>query len=65
MNEDAYMDWYNNNFDANAVAFAEKYEELFEDFCLSKFNQLGDDSDDAYDRWRDSQMEDNNEKKVI
>ena len=58
MDEDAFMDWFQHNFDNNAIKYAESREEDFEEFCFNKFQQIGvDDCDDAYDRWKDEQIE--------
>lgn len=54
MNDDDYMDWYNEHFQDNAIAFAEKHESDFDDWCLEKYMQLGQDIDDyIYERARD------------
>ncbi len=52
MDEDDYMNWYQNNFDENAVMFAEKNEEEFEEFCYERYIQAPDD-DDVYERMKD------------
>ena len=48
-----FEDWYIKNFDDNAVAFAEKHEDIFEAYCQEIYAQLGsDNSDDLYDEYK-------------
>lgn len=37
MDDDKFMTWYQNNFDDNAIAYAEKHEEDFEEYCLQRY----------------------------
>lgn len=37
MDDGKYNDWFNKYFDDNAVAFAEKMDDDFNDFCLQRF----------------------------
>lgn len=46
MDDGKYQDWFNDYYDVNIAAFAEKMESEFDDFCLNKFQQRGVDSDD-------------------
>lgn len=41
MNKHDFNDWYSNKFEDNAIAYAEKMEEEFEEFCFQRFTQLG------------------------
>jgi hypothetical protein len=58
MDEDKFMEWFGNNYDDNAISYAESKEEDFEEYCLNKYIS-GRDKDMAYDMWRDQQIEDN------
>ena len=37
MDDGKFMEWYQNNFDDNAVLYAEKNEEAFEEYCIKKY----------------------------
>lgn len=43
-----YNDWFNDNYQDNLVAFAEKMEDEFEEFCLNRYN-IEPDFDDMED----------------
>lgn len=58
MDEDKFMTWFQNNYDDNAVMFAEKNEDDFEEYCLEKYTEQPDE-DMIYEMWRDRQIEDN------
>jgi hypothetical protein len=55
MDDDKFIDWYQDNFNDNAVAFAERKEDEFEEYCLEVYSQLGSDNEDEiYERYRDN-----------
>lgn len=52
MDEDKFMTWFQNNYDDNAVMFAEKNEDDFEEYCLEKYTEQPDE-DMIYEMMRD------------
>ena len=43
MDEALFSEWYFDNFDTNAVCFAESRLDDFEEYCLKRFIQSGED----------------------
>lgn len=41
-----FEDYFNEQFDINAILFAESRKEQFEEFCLNRFQQRGVDRDE-------------------
>lgn len=56
MDEDNFMQWYQNNFDENAITFAEKYEEMFDEYCYERYIQSPDE-DIIYERMKEDKNE--------
>ncbi len=46
MDKNKYVDWYLDNLDDNAWDFSMEHEDMFEVYCLNKFDQLGVDRDE-------------------
>jgi hypothetical protein len=62
MNDDDYIDWFQDNYDVNVELFIEKMSDEFEEYCLNRFTQLGQDRfEDYYEEKRLKDMEDKNE----
>ena len=60
MDDGKFNDWVNNNIDTLRESFCENMEDEFEDYLQAQYiNSFDDDSDAAYDRWKDDQIEDN------
>ena len=57
MDEDNYINWYQNNFDINAIKFAEKNEEEFNEYCMNLYQELGDEDDYIYEMRRDDKYD--------
>lgn len=58
MDKDKFNEWFQDNFDVNAVKYAESKEEEFEEYCLEKYSGEPD-ADYLYEMQRDREIEDN------
>jgi hypothetical protein len=60
MDDGKYNDWFGKEYDDNVIAFIEKFDDEFEEFCQNRYMNNEPDPDAQYDAWKEAQYEKNN-----